>query len=315
MKIITHEDIINLDIDYKELYSWIKDSFIQKNSAILPNKISITGEGGKFFNTMPSVSTVNDVFGVKVVTRKQDRKPTIDSQIYLYDLESYNIKSVMDGNYITAMRTACVSTLAIEKLAVKNFETISFMGLGLVSVTTLKIIEKIFEGRKLTIKLLKYKNQAEELIEKFKENNNFNFVISNSVEELINGSDVVISAITYADGYISEFDWYKEGVLLLPVHVKGFSNVDKLFDKVYMDDFDNMKVIEGFDLIKNKCELTDLLLDETKGRKDDKEKIISYNVGLSTHDILFANNIYKKVNEKGNIEEVKLNQINEKIWI
>lgn len=315
MKIITHEDIINLDIDYKELYSWIKDSFIQKNSAILPNKISITGEGGKFFNTMPSVSTVNDVFGVKVVTRKQDRKPTIDSQIYLYDLESYNIKAVMDGNYITAMRTTCVSTLAIEKLAVKNFETISFMGLGLVSVTTLKIIEKIFEGRKLTIKLLKYKNQAEELIEKFKENNNFNFVISNSVEELINGSDVVISAITYADGYISEFDWYKEGALLLPVHVKGFSNVDKLFDKVYMDDFDNMKVIEGFDLIKNKCELTDLLLDETKGRKDDKEKIISYNVGLSTHDILFANNIYKKVNEKGNIEEVKLNQINEKIWI
>ena len=87
MKIITHEDIINLDIDYKELYSWIQDSFKQKNSAVLPNKISITDEGGKFFNTMPSVSKVNDVFGVKVVTRKQDRKPTIDSQIYLYDLE------------------------------------------------------------------------------------------------------------------------------------------------------------------------------------------------------------------------------------
>ena len=81
MKIITHEQIMNLNIDYKELYSWIQDSFKKKSSAILPNKISITQEGGKFFNTMPSVSTANNVFGVKVVTRKSDRKPTIDSQI------------------------------------------------------------------------------------------------------------------------------------------------------------------------------------------------------------------------------------------
>ena len=82
-----------------------------------------------------------------------------------------------------------------------------------------------------------------------------------------------------------------------------------------MDDFNNMKIIESFDEIKNKYELTDMLLDESKGRQNDKEKIISYNVGLSTHDILFANNIYKKIEELGNLEEIKLNNIQEKIWL
>lgn len=315
MKIITHEQIMNLNIDYKELYSWIQDSFKQKSSAILPNKISITQEGGKFFNTMPSVSTSNDVFGVKVVTRKSDRKPTIDSQIYLYDLDTYEIKAILDGNYITAMRTACASTLAIYKLAKKDFKNIAIMGLGLVAVTTLDMITNIFEDRKIDVKLLSYKNQEDELIERFKDNKNLNFIVVDTVKELIENSDVVISSITYADSHISEYEWYKEGVLLLPVHVKGFSNVDKLFDKVYMDDFNNMKIIESFDEIKNKYELTDMLLDESKGRQNDKEKIISYNVGLSTHDILFANNIYKKIEELGNLEEIKLNNIQEKIWL
>ena len=76
-----------------------------------------------------------------------------------------------------------------------------------------------------------------------------------------------------------------------------------------------MKIIESFDEIKNKYELTDMLLDESKGRQNDKEKIISYNVGLSTHDILFANNIYKKIEELDNLEEIKLNNIQEKIWL
>lgn len=315
MKIITHEDILKLNIDYKELYSWIKDSFKKKDEAILPNKISITGDGGVFFNTMPSMIATDDVFGVKVVTRKYDRSPTIDSQIYLYDKNSYSIKAVLDGNYITTMRTACASVLAIDKLAKTDFNTISFMGLGLVSVSTLKMISEMFCDRKLNIKLLKYKNQHNEFIDKFKNYENLSFEVSENIEDLIKNSDVVISAITYADKNVSEYEWYKEGVLVLPVHVKGFSNIDKLFDKVFMDDFNNTKIIEGFEQIANKFELTDMLNCKCEGRNSNLEKIISYNIGLSIHDIIFANNIYKKCVENEEVLDVKLNNINDKIWI
>ncbi|MFI3209742.1 MAG: ornithine cyclodeaminase [Peptostreptococcaceae bacterium] len=311
MKIITHEDIMDLKINYNELYEWIKDSFNSKDSAILPGKTSITQPNGIFFNTMPSM--MDDVFGVKVVTRKSDRKPTIDSQIYLYNKDTYNVECILDGNYITAMRTAAVSVLSIDLLAKKDFKTISFMGLGLVSVATLKMICEIFKGRDFTIKLLKYKDQHTELIERFKSYDNLTFAVEENIENLVKGSDVLLSAITYTDGTVSEYEWYDEGVLVLPVHVKGFSNIDKKFDKVFMDDFNNTKVIEGVEDIRYKCEITSLLNDLSLGRQNDKEKIVSYNIGLSTHDILFANNIFKKFSNKNN--DIYLNKIEDKIWL
>lgn len=53
----------------------------------------------------------------------------------------------------------------------------------------------------------------------------------------MDGSDVIISCITEAEGLICPDDKrFKEGCLLIPVHTRGFQNCDLFFDKIFGDD-------------------------------------------------------------------------------
>ena len=65
MKIITHQDILNLNITPAEAYDWSEFVIKNKNTAILPPKISIKPESmeGVFCNVMPCY--FGDFGGVK----------------------------------------------------------------------------------------------------------------------------------------------------------------------------------------------------------------------------------------------------------
>lgn len=314
MKIITHKDIVNLNILPENCYKWVVESFVSKEDCVLPSKTSLTQPGHIFYNIMPSLNPKNEIGGVKVVTRFPSRIPSLDSQIYLYNMKDARLKAILDGNYITAMRTGAVAALAIETYAVNDFKSIAIMGLGVTSAAIMNVLTYTLRNRKVKIKLLKYKDQAEAFIKKYNKYNQFEFEICDTYKELISDSDVVISAITYADGDFTEFEWYKEGVLLLPVHVMGFSNVDYLFDKVHVDDTEHLHHMKNYDKFKNFDELTNVLNGKAEGRISNKERIVSYNIGLSIHDIMFANEIYKLIKKNTEIE-VDLCPPTEKYWI
>ncbi|MBF4778187.1 ornithine cyclodeaminase, partial [Clostridioides difficile] len=198
--------------------------------------------------------------------------------------------------------------------AKKDFNTIAIMGLGVTASAIMNMLSYTLKDKNINIKLLKYKDQAELFVKKYEKNEQFSFEICDTHEELIVDSDVVISTVTYTDEYLSEFKWFKKGALLLPVHVMGFGNVDYLFDKVYLDDYNHLKHLENIDRYKYSCEFYDVLSKQAKGRENDDERIISYNIGLSIHDILFANKIYELC-ETLSCEEIELKEPKEKYWI
>lgn len=249
-----------------------------------------------------------------MVTRLPGRNPSLNSEIFLYNMEDAKLKAILDGNYITAFRTAAVAALAIDTFAKKDFNTIAIMGLGVTASAIMNMLSYTLKDKNINIKLLKYKDQAESFIKKYEKNEQFSFEICDTHEELIVDSDVVISTVTYTDEYLSEFKWFKKGALLLPVHVMGFGNVDYLFDKVYLDDYNHLKHLENIDRYKYSCEFYDVLSKQAKGRENDDERIISYNIGLSIHDILFANKIYELCKTL-NCEEIELKEPKEKYWI
>lgn len=252
--------------------------------------------------------------GIKMVTRLPGRNPSLNSEIFLYNMEDAKLKAILDGNYITAFRTAAVAALAIDTFAKKDFNTIAIMGLGVTASAIMNMLSYTLKDKNINIKLLKYKDQAESFIKKYEKNEQFSFEICDTHQELIVDSDVVISTVTYTDEYLSEYKWFKKGALLLPVHVMGFGNVDYLFDKVYLDDYNHLKHLENIDRYKYSCEFYDVLSKQGKGRENDDERIISYNIGLSIHDILFANKIYELC-EILNCEEIELKEPKEKYWI
>ena len=115
------------------------------------------------------------------------------------------------------------------------------------------------------------------------------------MEELVSDADVIVSCITDADGLlVDNVDLFKPGVLVVPVHTRGFQNCDTIFDKVFADDEGHVKGFKFFNEFRKFGELGKVLSGQIPGRKTDDERILSYNIGLGLHDIYFANKIRNK---------------------
>lgn len=292
MKLVSEQEIQSLSISPLQCIEWVNESFCMKYDSILPEKISIKLDGNIFYNTMPSFLTRLNRFGVKIVSRYPTRKPSICGEISLYNGMNGELLSIMDASWITTMRTGAVAALTIHKLQKSNTEIYAIMGLGSTAIATLECLSAIDPNKALHIRILSYKKQAEEYISHFKDYPNIHFEIANTTQELITNADVVISCVTAMDDIVADDRYYKEGVLVVPVHTRGFQNCDLFFDRCFCDDKGHISSFKYYDKLKNLDETSNILLGKNPGRQSDKERILAYNIGISLHDIYFASKIY-----------------------
>ena len=315
MRIISQSEIRELNISPVNCIEWVKESFSLKERAQLPAKISLHPQGNDFFNTMPcQLPAPDNYFGVKIVHRIKGATPALGSDILLYDSQSGTLLAMLDGDWITTMRTGAVATLAMQTLRKSDTKKYAFLGLGNTARATMLCLLESEPDIMHDVLLLRYKNQAELYIERFKEYSNVSFTVCNDAKELIAQSDVIISCITEASGLICEDDSiYREGCLVIPVHTRGFQNCDLFFDKVFADDTAHVCGFKYFDKFKQYGEIQDVLADKIKGRESDNERILSYNIGLGLHDILYASKIYNMLKEHSN--DIKIVRETDKFWI
>lgn len=294
MKTITNRDVTELNISPEQCVEWVRDAFILKSECQLPAKMSVHPSGNDFFTTMPCLLPASyGRFGVKVVSRIVGRQPALKSDMMLFDSTSGELLSLVDCDWITAMRTGAVAALAIKTLRSSNARDYAFIGLGSTARATLRCLLATCGCEQLNIRLFRYEDQAERIVAEFGDVPNARFTIVDTAEDLVRGADVVVSCITDASGLIVEDEsLFKPGVLVVPVHTRGFQNCDTTFDKVYGDDTDHVKGFKYFSEFKEFHQLEEVLKGVTPGRESDDERILSYNIGLGLHDVLYASRIY-----------------------
>lgn len=300
MKIITHNNIVNLKLSPKVCYDWVEYMIAHKSSAVLPPKISLKPREGVFCNVMPSIVTMPDgkrYGGVKIVSRYPDRQPTLDGKLLLFDADKGDFKALLDSNWITSMRTGAVAVHSIKLFAKSGFKNISIMGLGNTARATVSVLAEIFKDKSFNVNLLKYKGQEDLFKERFARNENLRFDYSDSVEQLFRNTDVIISAATYLSHDVGADELYERGVLLVPIHTLGFTNCDLFFDKIYADDYGHVCHFKNFEKFKFFAEVSDVVNGKAVGRQNDDERIIAYNIGVSMHDVYFAANIYEMLQD------------------
>ncbi|MCF0135571.1 MAG: ornithine cyclodeaminase [Lachnospiraceae bacterium] len=320
MKVIDFETIRRMNIVPEQCYRWAEKMIADKKKTILPPKISLRPREGIFVNTMPSILD-NGFGGVKVVTRYPEREPSLDSKILLMDVKTGEFLALMDANWITAMRTGAVAAHSVITLAKTDYETVAIMGLGNTARATLLILASVEKNRHFKIKILRYKQQAEDFARRFEDLENIEFTIVDTYEELIKGSDVVISCVTYFADDVCADEYFDEGVTVIPVHTRGFTNCDLFFDKVYADDTGHVDNFKNFSKFKKFAEMCDVVNGVVPGRENDKERILAYNIGLSIHDINFAGHIYDLLKEEKtaisakNLPDADMHDPSDKFWI
>lgn len=273
---------------------WVREAFSLKYNARLPHKISITYDGGYFMNTMPCMIPSLNVFGVKVVTRYPGRTPSIAGDLLLYREETGELLALMDATALTAIRTGAVAALAVQQLSRPDFKDIAIMGLGQTGRATLACLAELFSHQPLCLHVLRHKMQAEEIQNEYRERcPKWHVVIEDNYRSLVRSSDVIISCITYTDSLIAEDDDFRQGCLVVPVHTRGFQNCDLFFDKVFADDTAHVRGFQHFSQFKHFGELPAVLLGKIPGRESEEERILSYNIGIALHDIVFAHHLYE----------------------
>ena len=232
-------------------------------------------------------------FGAKVVSRIVGRVPALKSDMMLFDSNNGELLALVDCDWITAMRTGAVAALAIKTFRNSTAKEYAFIGLGSTARATLTCLLESCKDEQLNIRLFKYKDQAEKIANEYKHYPNATFTIVENTADLVRGADVVVSCITDASGLLVEDEsLFKPGVLVVPVHTRGFQNCDTTFDKVYADDTDHVKGFKYFSEFKEFHQIEEVLKGEVKGRESDSERILSYNIGLGLHDVLYASRIY-----------------------
>lgn len=318
MKIVTFDEIKALGITPFQCFAWVDEMLKNKAQSILPPKISLHLPDDAFCNVMPCVIDMDQhgkIGGVKIVNRYLDREPSLDSRLLLINMDNGEFLALMDANWITAMRTGAVAVHSINLLAKKDFETVAIMGLGNTARATLLILAEKYKDKDLNIKLLKYKGQEQLFVERFSEYKNLHFSYVDNVELLVKKSDVVISCVTYTENDFCSDDCFEEGVLVVPVHTRGFTNCDLFFDKVYADDKGHVCHFKNFDKFNFFAEVSDVVNESAPGRENDRERILAYNIGLSIHDINYAAHIYEMIGKNEDLLNIEMNTPKEKFWI
>lgn len=297
MKIINHSHIEQLNLAPLKFMEWVRSALMKQYDCIVPPKISIHLPDDGFFNTMPSYIPSDSVMGVKVVNRFIHNNPALDAVIMLYDSANGELKALMDGTLITTMRTGAVAaTSIIELKSSKKANRLSIMGLGVTARATILCLLESASDEIFEIKLLRYKDQAELFTERFAQYSNVFFTIVDSYEDLIVGADIIVSCITSADMIFGKDEWFKEGVLVVPVHTRGFQNCDLFFDKVFGDVTGQISDFKHFDKFKKFDEFAKVIQGQLNGRENEKERILVYNIGMALHDIFIANEIFNGMN-------------------
>ena len=316
--IIQQEQITSLNISPAECVKWVEEGFRMKDLAQMPPKPSVHPQGEDFMTTMPCLLPEQDGkkrFGIKVVNRIEGQNPALSSMIYLYNAKTGHLLAVMDGDWITAMRTGAVATLAARLFQKEGTDTYSMIGLGNIARATALCLIAENQNRPIKIRLMRYKDQAEQFIERFKDASNVTFEIINDKEQFITEADVVISCVTVATELLFPDDQlFRKGITVIPVHVRGFQNCDLFFDKVFGDDTGQIRNWKYFSKFHNYDELHHVLLGSNPGRTSQDERILSYNYGLGLHDIVFASKIYDMV-RPGEIESFDFSRQDAKLWV
>lgn len=282
----------------QEWVKWVDFALRHKEEFVMPAKTRIDQAHGDYYAIMSAENLSLDVAMVKMIGRHSysGNRPGMLSDMLLYRAGTGELLGLMDGDYITTIRTGAVAAHSALLFAKSNFHIIGLIGLGNIMVATLKSLVSSPEmvDQKLTIKLYRHHGQENRFKQIFQEYKNINFKMCGTYSEVISNSELIFSAVTQTDENFADDCCFAEGCTVVPISTKGFQNCDLFFDKVFADEINQIRGFKYFSKFKSLANVSDVLTGERDGRSNDRERVLVYNYGLAIHDLFFAAQLLKR---------------------
>ena len=318
-------DILKVGLTLNDAIAIVEQSLREHGEKQVENppKLPIHPLPDAFINAMPAFLPRKNACGMKWVsgfpTNVPKGLPTIAAMIILNDPETGMPLAVLDGTYITAIRTVAVSAVATKYLCNRDASVLAIVGCGVQGKYHASALHHIVPS----LSVVKISDNYEPSISSFVAEISrrvpaLKIEVCDTPEEVIKGADLVVTATGKLLEPIYQNAWVKEGALVLPVHTQGWdSSTPSKMDKLVVDDWAQYRTIG--DILyqplpeKPHAETGEIVAGIKPGRENSKERIVNFNKGLAIHDILMASFILDKAKEKGLGTELSLQKPGEQL--
>jgi ornithine cyclodeaminase/alanine dehydrogenase len=118
--------------------------------AVNGEKSGLFRDAVTFFHAMPSMLPEAGLAGVKWVSGADNRGrglPNVTGLILVSDADTGALRAIMDGELITAVRTAAVTLIGAYRLASPESETVGFVACGVQAFSHLDALRAVFPLR------------------------------------------------------------------------------------------------------------------------------------------------------------------------
>jgi len=265
-------------------------------ASLVPRMGAFAGETG-ILGAMPAYAPSSGL-GCKLVTLfpgNRDR-PTHQAMIALFEPGTGTPVALMDGTYITAMRTAAAAALATRLLSRPDARVLAILGTGVQS------------------------RSAQEMFPRAREFAEVRVAGRGDFEEAVRGADVV-HATTASPDPVVRFDWLSPGAHVSSVgYGAGGSELDPAIveraDVVVVEQRDSAfaPLPAGAPELEPRgrdgvVELGEVIAGTAVGRSSDEEITLYKSVGVAVQDLAAAALVLAAARERGVGQEIELEEI------
>lgn len=312
-KVFTMKEAVEADKEAFRIFS--------EGKSVVPLRTNISApkhDGAFLF--MPSYVEEMECSAIKIVNvfpKNIDKGlPTTPAQVLLIDGTTGVVASVLDGTYVTQLRTGAASGAAFDVLARKDAKKGALIGTGGQAATQLEAMMAVRDLSEVKV----YDLNAERL-NAFVEQMNKELVAygtkviaAESSDDAIEDADLVVT-VTPSSRPVFDGTKVKKGATVSCVgsYQPHMQEMDPAIltraSKIYFDSVDAVLSEAGDILIPLEDgtitkddftgDLGDVLLGKVTARENDEEIIVFKTVGIGTQDLVTAKKIYDKALAQG----------------
>lgn len=290
------------------------------NQVLMPSKITLDlGESndwppyGGSYNAMPAyLGKGFDTSGIKWVWGFSDNPkkglPYIGGTILINDPRNGEQLAIMDGSYITDIRTGAATGVTARYLARKDSKVVGIIGAGVQGRMNLRAVKEVLDIEKAYVADIREEAAVRFALEMSKELD-IEVTAKRINREVSEDADIIIT-VTIANEPLVMNEWLKEGVLV--VSVGSFQELDEQIPlsagKLVVDSWaqnshrgELLKLVQTGKITEKNiyAELPDIVAGLKKGRENDREKICACLIGMGSTDIGIAGTLYEEFKKDG----------------
>jgi len=292
-----------------------------KGRVVNPSKLRMAlGEDGGWpgknavIVSMPAYVGWVDTAGVKLINGFWDnvgtKLPTMSGLIALVDMDTGAFQAVLEGAYLTGLRTGAQAAVGTKYLAKSSTREVSIFGAGVqgkncaravdaaMSADVIRVFDPVPEARAA------FTEEMEAEIETPLE--------AVGEAEAAADADVIITVTTANDPFL-EADWLRDGVTIaaLGTNQEVADDIVRGTDRIVVDHIEQSlhagnlhPFVERGELSADDIHATigEVIVGQCSGRETEDERVLYVPFGLAAHDIVIGKHVYEAAIEEGTPE-------------